>query len=330
MDVRSGSEVAARKARCNPTTQGERRSGMAVEPDALRRTHYNATLISVRKVTADLAILRVRPDTPLAPFDAGQWIALGVGVWEERVAGLPDETGPPRDSDLIRRPFSLSSSILSPDGSRILRPDEEDAYEFYVALPRDNSIAAALPGRLFAMAAGDRLWVGDAPRGRNTLEHVRPSDNVLLASTGTGEAPHNRMVWELLRRGHEGQVAAVVTTRRRIEQAYRSIHERVAQLYPRYRYTALTTREPGDTGERLQDLFKSGALESLAGFRLDPERARIFLCGNPAMIGAPRLEGGRRIYPATAGMIELLERERGFRADDPRGGINVHFERYGV
>jgi len=297
--------------------------------DALRRMHYNATLVDVRSVTPDLAILRVRPDAPIPRYDAGQWIALGVGVWEARVPGLPDESTAPR-AELIRRPFSLSSPILTPDGSRLIAPADEDTYEFYVALPRDNAIAAALPGRLFALGPGARLWVDDAPRGRNTLEDVRPDDDVLLAATGTGEAPHNRMVWELLQRRHRGRIAAVVTTRRKVEQAYRSVHERVARLFPGYRYAAIATREPGEEGGRLQDLFRSGALESLAGFRLDPQQARIFLCGNPSMIGAPRLEGGRRIYPAVAGMIELLERERGFLADDPDGRINVHFERFGT
>jgi ferredoxin--NADP+ reductase len=300
-----------------------------MDVDALRRAHYNATLSHVRGVTPDLAVLRVRPDDGIPPYAAGQWIALGTGMWEERVAGLPPEATAPC-AELVRRPFSLSSPILAPDGTRLVDPEDEDFYEFYVALPRASAVAAALPGRLFALRPGDRLWVDDTPRGRNTLEDVRPDDDVLLAATGTGEAPHNRMVWELLRRGHRGRIATIVTTRRRSEQAYRDVHERVARLFVNYRYAAVATREPGAEGERLQDLFRSGALEALAGFRLDPACARVFLCGNPAMIGAPRLEHGRRVYPKSPGMIELLERERGFRADDPRGGINVHFERFGT
>ena len=302
---------------------------MVSDPEALRRTHYNATLTGVRRVTDALAILRVQPDAGIPSYEAGQWIALGIGSWEPRVPGLPPEPASGLECELIRRPFSLSSSILTADGSRLLTESDDDNYEFYVALPRSNVVAAALPGRLFALQRGARLWVDDEPRGRNTLAHVRPDDNVLLAATGTGEAPHNRMVWELLRRCHRGRIAAIVTTRLRREQAYREVHERVARMFGNYRYTAVATRDPGEPGERLQELFKSGALESRAGFRLDPERARIFLCGNPEMIGAPRLEGGRRVYPQAPGMIELLERERGFRAFDPEGGINVHFERFG-
>jgi ferredoxin--NADP+ reductase len=310
----------------NASTKGG--APMGIDAGALRRAHYNAALTAVRRVTDTLAILRVRPDAGIPPYAAGQWIALGIGAWEPRLPGLPPEPATGLECELIRRPFSLSSPILAADASRLLAPGEEQDYEFYVALPRDHAIAAALPGRLFALMPGDRLWVDDAPRGRNTLVNVRDDDDVLLAATGTGEAPHNRMVWELLRRQHRGRIAAVVTTRLRSEQAYRDVHERLTRLFANYRYTAIATREPGAPGERLQDLFRSGALEALAGFRLDPQRARIFLCGNPEMIGAPRLEGGQRVYPKTPGMIELLERERGFRADDPAGGINVHFERY--
>jgi ferredoxin--NADP+ reductase len=295
--------------------------------EALRRAHYNAELTHVRRVTPDLAVLRVRPDAPIPPYEAGQWIALGVGVWEPRVPGLPPETAAPR-AELLRRPYSLSCPILADGTNELLRPEDDEFYEFYVALPRDHAGAAALPGRLFALAPGDRLWLDEAPGGRNTLEDVRPGDDVLFAATGTGEAPHNRMLWELLRRRHTGRIASVVTTGRREAQAYRDVHERVARLFPNYRYAGIATRESGPQGGHLQDLFQSGALEAMAGFRLDPARARVFLCGNPAMIGAPRLEGGRRVYPAAPGMIELLERERGFRADDPEGGINVHFERF--
>jgi ferredoxin--NADP+ reductase len=309
---------------------GERpRADLGREIEALRRELYNATVGGIRRVHADLMVLRVRPDAPIPPYEAGQWIALGIGLWEPPVPGLPAEELTESDlRSLVRRPFSISSAIVSEREPRLLRPGEEDFYEFYLALHREAPRPPAISTRLFALEPGSRLWIAVQPRGQNTLAGVRPDDDVLFAATGTGEAPHNRMIWELLRRGHRGRVAAVVTARHQADLGYREAHERAMRLFPNYRYAPVTTREPGDRNCRMQDLLRSGALEAMAGFRLEPSHARVFLCGNPGMIGAPRVHPEGVVYPPVPGMVELLERERGYRADPRRGNINIHFERY--
>jgi ferredoxin--NADP+ reductase len=149
---------------------------------------------------------------------------------------------------------------------------------------------------------------------------------VLFAATGTGEAPHNRMIWELLGRGHRGRIASIVTTRLVADQVYRETHQRLTQIFPHYRHAAIATREAGIPGAHLQELLSSGRLEALAGFRLEHGRARVYLCGHGAMIGAPRVEAGRRIYPPGPGMVELLERERGLHAEGPGRGGDIHYE----
>lgn len=302
---------------------------MASDVEALRREHYNAIVVGERRVHDGLLVLRVRPDAPIPRYDAGQWIALGTGLWEPRVAGLPPEELD-RDAcqQLVRRPFSISSPMLTADGARLLRPDEEDFYEFYLTLTRDAPSPPAIAARLFAFHPGSRLWIADHPKGQNTVMGVKPDDDLLFAATGTGEAPHNRMIWELLRRGHRGRIAAVVSTRRYADQAYRAVHERVMELYPNYGYVAIATREPGEPSRRLQDLLRSGELEERIGFRLDPARGRVFLCGNPGMIGAPRLVDGKFSYPQALGMVEVLQRERGFGVDPLDDDLNIHFERY--
>ena len=293
----------------------------------LRATHYNATLAVVQPLHDELRIVRVRPDSPVPAFEAGQWLMLGLGSWEPGVPGaLAEEPAAAPEPSVLRRPFSVSSPILTPDGSRLLRAGEENAYEFYVTLPREGS-ASAFVVRLFALSPGARLWTADAPQGRYGLDRIEPHHDVLFAATGTGEAPHNRMIWELLRRSHRGRIAAVITTRCRADQGYRGVHERLMQLFPNYRYAAIATREPDEKGARLQELLRSGRLEELAGFGLDPDRTHVFLCGNPAMVGAPRAQAdGQLVYPQPPGMVELLSRERGFMSDAHTG--NIHFERY--
>jgi ferredoxin--NADP+ reductase len=295
---------------------------------ALRQEHYNATVSEVFRIHEGLLKLRIRPDTPVPEYEAGQWIMAGLGLWEPKCVGCPAEEGD-LGEEVLRKPYSLSCAVLTPDGKRLLTPEEHDWYELYVAFDRaqaQGKSGAALAARFFALEPGARLWVDAAPRGNYTLASVNPGDDLVFLATGSGEAPHNRMVWELLRRGHEGHIVAAVTTRRRADQAYRDVHERLMQMFPRYHWLGVTTREPGEKGAWLQAMLESGILEERAGLRLDPQRCHVFLCGNPGMLGRPRVEHGVRVYSPPAGMIELLER-RGYRIDPPEG-VHVHFERY--
>ena len=286
---------------------------------------YNGTFIGMRRPHDDLMVFRIRPDAPIPPYEAGQWISIGVGMWEPRVAGLAVENVTDEErAKLVRRPLSISCSILADGSDALLRPEDEAWYELYATFPREAPVPPAFTARLFALEPGARLWVAEAPRGQNTLAAVQPEDNVLFAATGTGDAPHNRMIWELLRRGHRGRIASFVSTRRVIDQAYTDVHRRLMRLVPNYRYIPLATREQGP---RLQHLIQNGELEERAGFGLDPDRTRVFLCGNPAMVGAPRLQDGQRVFPHAGGMVELLE-ARGFHCDPEHGTLNIHFERY--
>ena len=84
---------------------------------------------------------------------------------------------------------------------------------------------------------------------------------MVFLSTGTGEAPHNYMLWELLRRGHQGRILSACCVRYRRDLGYLAIHEELMRRYPNYTYLPLTTRE-ADTVEHkvyIQDLITSGA-----------------------------------------------------------------------
>jgi len=295
--------------------------------DALRREHYNATIVHVRRVHAELVVLRIQPDAAIPPYEAGQWISVGIGRWED---GLGTSAAPAHDAaesdHIARRPFSISSPLLDEAGEELRSKSDETFYELYFGLGRNAPRGGPLPAHLFGREPGARLWVADHPRGSNTLAPVRPDDNVLFCATGTGEAPHNKMIWELLQRGHRGRIASVVTTRHAIDQAYRPLHEKLARLFPQYRYATVATREC--PAARLQELFRDGRLETSAGFRLDAGRSHVFLCGAPGMIGAPHFENGRRAYPITTGMIELLERDRGLHAGGSGQRVDIHFERH--
>jgi ferredoxin--NADP+ reductase len=300
---------------------------------ALREAHYNAVILRERNIQGTVMVFRVLPDNPIPQPKPGQWLELGLGVWEpvreDAVAGSAKRFGP---EAMIRRAYSISSRILDDGLQRVVKADEADGFEFFLSLVIPPAERAGkvpnLTGRLFRLGEGDRLWISDAPLGEYTLDPVGPEDDVLFLATGTGEAPHNAMIRDLLLREHQGRIASVVSVRRHDDLAYDAVHRRLTELFPRYRYHAFSTRDPESETKHLQDHLREGSLESLAGFPLDPKRVHVFVCGNPGMIGPPRLVRGERIFPDEPGVVGILEDEYGFSADDRNPGVNVHFERY--
>ncbi len=300
-----------------------------------RRQSYNATAVRLKKPHSDLMLVRVRPDYPLPDHKPGQYSTLGLGYWEPRHEGCQPETILEKDlPKVVKRAYSISCSVLDDDG-RLLDRTGADWLEFYVVLVRDSNKEKppALTPRLFTLKEGDRLFLGEKIAGHFTLDPVKPGDTVLFLSTGTGEAPHNYMLWDLLRRGHQGRILAACCVRYRRDLGYLPIQEELMRRYPNYTYLPLTTREAETVGHKVyvQDLITSGQMEERLGQALDPARTHVYLCGNPAMIGVPVHD---RVtdswgYPKPVGVVEALER-RGFQADRPQAKIkgNIHFEEY--
>jgi ferredoxin--NADP+ reductase len=301
----------------------------------LRRKRYNATVTGLRKLHPDLMILRITPDLPRPPHQPGQYCSLGLGFWEPRHPGCTEETvAASTEENLVRRAYSISCSVLDGDG-RLLELERTKWLEFYIVLVRDSEKEKppALTPRLFMLREGDRLNLGEKITGQFTLDPVQPGDTVLFLATGTGEAPHNYMLWELLRRGHTGRLMSVCCVRYQRDLGYLPLHEELMRRYPSYTYLALTTREAGNASGKvyIQDLITSGQLAERLGRPLDPEHTHVYLCGNPNMIGVPvkDRQTGRHVYPTPLGVVEILERH-GFRADQPQLKVkgNIHFEEY--
>jgi ferredoxin--NADP+ reductase len=300
----------------------------------LRSRRYNGTVVYLRKIHSDLMVMRVKPDFPRQQHEPGQYCTLGLGYWEPRVDGCESEPLKPEDlTKVVRRAYSISSPIELEPGT-LYDPDATDWLEFYIVLVRENADGRvpALTPRLFALREGDRIQIGEKVAGHYTIDSVFPGDNVVFFSTGTGEAPHNYMLWDLLRREHSGRILSACCVRYARDLGYLELHRRLAGRYPNYKYLALTTREAGQTRKvYIQDVITSGELEEHLGAPLDPAKTHVFLCGNPKMIGVPIRDKvtGAVTYPQPPGVIEILE-GRGFRADvaatKSRG--NVHFEEY--
>lgn len=300
-----------------------------------RSKRYNGTVLSIAKANSDLMILRVKPDFPRPPHLPGQYCTLGLGNWEPRFPGCQEEPLEPKDeAKVVRRAYSIACSVLDESG-KLLNISATDWLEFYIVLVRENvgGKPPALTPRLFMLKPGDRINIGEKITGHYTLESIKPDSNILFLATGTGEAPHNYMLWELLTKGHQGRILSACCVRYRRDLGYVKIHEELARRHPNYKYLALTTREAETLKHKvyIQDLITSGQMEEHLGQPLDPARTHVFLCGNPKMIGVPvkDKDTGERKYPEPTGVIEILEK-RGFQTDNHAAKIagNIHFEEY--
>jgi ferredoxin--NADP+ reductase len=302
----------------------------------LRRQKYNATLVRLHKAHSDLLVMRVRPDFPRPVHKPGQYTVLGLGFWEPRFPGTQEEELAPGDErKLARRSYSISCPVLDDQGE-LLDLERTDWLEFYVVLVRlsEKAQPPALTPRLFMLREGERLFLGEKITGAYTLDPVRPDDTVIFLATGTGEAPHNYMLWELLRRGHKGRILSVCCVRYKHDLGYWNTHAELMRRFANYEYLALTTREPDAVAHGkvyVQDLISSGELERRLGRPLGPASTHVFLCGNPKMIGVPDKDRdtGARVYPRPTGVVELLEK-RGFQADQANIKFkgNIHYEEY--
>lgn len=314
------------------------------------RDSYNATISEVRIIHDELRIIRIQPDTGPLEFEAGQYITLGLGDWEHPIAGSWTKADP-NGHRLIRRAYSISARILDSEGN-LVPPQRDPELEFYIALVRGTEQhPSLLTPRLFALRPGDRLFAGSTAKGNYTLSRVQPNEHILFAATGTGEAPHNAMIAQLLASGHHGPITSVVGARYRQDLAYADVHERLTKLFPQYRSITLTTREPenvnratpGYVGRQyVQDFICGEQFYRATGRRTDPATTRVFVCGNARMVGAPIANHHQNSAVAATqseavahqgsvpqgGICAALER-LGFVCDRPNHSGNVHFEQYG-
>ena len=296
---------------------------------ALRDQHYNATITHFERVHDELWILRVKPDEEASEHKAGQYANLALGYWEPRIDDAREADLDAKWEKLVRRSYSIACRMIDDDGNLVGSPHDGELELYIVLVAPDGDFVPGLTPRLALKGVGDRIFVGRKLAGRYTLDPVTdPQSTVILLSTGTGEAPHNVMEVELLRRGHQGTIVSVVCVRHANDLAYLDAHRRLEERYDNYHYLPLLTREPGVEKRYIQDLITDGDLEKVLGGELDPASTHVFLCGNPSMIGLPTYtDDDTPEYPETTGVVELLS-ERGFTLDRRKQPGNIHYEEF--
>jgi ferredoxin-NADP reductase len=214
------------------------------------------TVLAAAAAGPAIRLLRVgRP--PGLTFRAGQYLRLGTG------------RGP-------LRKFSIASA------------PHEPFLEFCIQRIPGGEVTPAL----FALGSGDRVALGDAPKGRFLLDGG--AQRHLMVATGTGIAPLRSMLRDALHRGVAQEVVVLLGASYADELPYHDELTALAASDPRVRYVPTVSRPTearnagwsGRTG-RVDPL----AVEVAAG--MGTAGTHVYACGNGGMIAEVRGALGR-------------------------------------
>ena len=232
------------------------------------------TITEVRPWTDSLFSFRTTRDRGYR-FVPGQFARLGV----------PGEA----EGSIVWRAYSIASANY-----------DEHLEFFSVVVP-----GGQFTSRLSKLKEGDTIHVERKSYGFLTTDRFQEGRDLWMLATGTGLAPflsilHDFETWESY-----DNLVLVQSVRTQQELAYEDLiqgfdkSEYYAEFAHKLRYARIVTREPmpNTLRDRVTKLIASGVLEENVGLKLDHERSRIMLCGNPEMV-----EDSRRILT-----------ERGFR-----------------
>jgi len=219
------------------------------------------TITDVRPWTDSLFSFRTTRDRGYR-FVPGQFARLGV-------------RGGAEDS-IVWRAYSIASAA------------HDEHLEFFSVVV----LGGAFTSRLSKLKEGDQIFVERRSYGFLTTDRFESGRDLWMLATGTGLAPflsilHDFATWETYE-----NLILVQSVRTQPELAYEDLirgfekSEYYAEFAHKLRYARIVTREPvpGAFGDRVTKLLASGVLEENLGVKLDHDRSRIMLCGNPEMV----------------------------------------------
>ena len=263
----------------------------------------NSVVTQVIQVSPIMRIIRIKPvGWELPPFDAGQFVALGLPASAPRCPEATEEHAQQEDPDkLIKRAYSIASSSTM------------DYIEFYITLVHSGSLTP----RIFALNIGDKIWMGKKAVGMFTLSEIDNKQNVILVATGTGVAPYMSMLRSNAL-ARTGRMLVIHGAANSWDLGYSSELTLLQTMFPNFDYYPTITqpeKEPvGWTGDTrfIEDIWKDDIAKKKWGFKPAPENTHIFLCGNPRMV---------------QGMKELLEKD-GFTEHKRKSPGQIHIEEF--
>jgi ferredoxin-NADP reductase len=267
-----------------------------IDPDA---PQYNATLVKRQDQHESLGYFWVRMDGDPIPFEAGQYMTIGVMV----------------DGKIVQRPYSVASAPR----------DAGSGYEMYVRLVEGGTFTPLL----WTLPVGHRMrMIG--PKGKFMLE---PDDDRihLFISSGTGNAPFIAMMRELLAEGRPRRAVFLNGCSYERDLGYRDILDDWTSTGA-YPVTFIpTVSRPADPSNAAWS-GRTGRVETIVGpicdeLSLTPANTVAYLCGNPDMILSAEATLLERGFEETAVKKELYwpkgKEPRGLAGSDLASAIEA-------
>ena len=176
---------------------------------------------------------------------------------------------------VVWRPFSVVSSAHDPH------------LEFFAVLVPGGDFS----GPLSRTREGDTIRVDKTSYGFMTIDRFAPGKDLWLLASGTGLGPFLSILRDPATWQTYDNLVLVHSVRHAGELAYRDEitaipREELLLAQPaQLTYVPVVTREPWPDAltARIPQLIEDGRLERAAGVKLDLQRSRIMVCGNPEM-----------------------------------------------
>ncbi len=209
----------------------------------------------VERIRWNDALISLRFEAKLEPFDAGQFIRVGMDIAGERIG----------------RPYSM---VNAPD---------ETPHEIYFNIVHEGPLSP----RLAQLQPGDTFWVVPKPNGFLTLNEIPEARYLWLLATGTAVGPFLSILKTATLWSRFEKIVLGYSVRTRNELSYQeTIHELLERHPAQFQFVPFITQEPGDghLSQRVPVSIESGALEQKTGLALTPEFSHVLLCGNSGML----------------------------------------------
>jgi ferredoxin-NADP reductase len=246
---------------------------------------YNASLVARTDETDSLGYFTVRFDGEPTPFEAGQYMTIGVFV---------EDPTTPTGTRIVQRPYSVASdpAVAGTEG-----------YEMYVRLVQ-RGLFTPLLWRL-PVGHGMRM-IG--PKGKFVLEPEDDRTHIFISS-GTGNAPFVAMMKAMLREGRPRRAVFLNGVSYAGDLGYRSLLEGWERDggYP-VQYIPTVSRPSAP--ENASWGGRWGRVEAIVApvcdeLGLTSDNSIAYICGNPDMILAAEETLLGRGYPEAQVKKEL-------------------------
>ena len=201
---------------------------------------------------SDLYSLSV--DADIAPFEAGQFVKIGLPV----------------NNEIVGRAYSLVNA-----------PDEKPLEFYFIKV--DNG---PLTLQLVNLNPGDTIYVAPRPSGFLVLSEVPEAKNLWLIATGTGIGPFLSILktptpWQRFEK-----IILVQAVRTQAELTYQeAIQALLSKHGAQLTYVPFISRERTSYAMegRITNAIADGRLESKTGIAINSD-SQLMLCGNPDMV----------------------------------------------